>query len=161
MSWWLIALGAPAAVALWLRRTYVVVTVWGESMAPTLLPRERVLVRRTRLGRVRRGDIVVLNPGGEDPDAVRRSALNRPWIIKRVLAAPGDPLPKDLLPSLAGVPEESVPPGKLVVIGDNPSRSSDSRTRGYFPGESLLGVMVRKLNGGGAPGRAPGPRPRG
>ncbi|WP_049569515.1 S26 family signal peptidase [Nonomuraea sp. SBT364] len=145
MIWWLMALGAPFVVAAWLRRTFVVVTVWGQSMSPTLLPNERVLVRRAPLARVRRGDIVILRSGEEDPGAARRSDLARSWIIKRVLAAPGDVLPKGEVPSLADAPEDRVPPGRLVVIGDNPARSTDSRTRGYFAGEDLLGVMVRKM----------------
>jgi signal peptidase I len=43
-----------------LGRRFMVVTVAGPSMAPTLRDGDRVLVRRCTVGSVRRGDIVVL-----------------------------------------------------------------------------------------------------
>ncbi|MFG6198145.1 signal peptidase I [Nonomuraea sp. JJY05] len=128
---------AAAAGALVARRRYVVVTVEGMSMAPTLHDGDRVLVRRRRIGEVARGDVVVLEPPSEprvDVDGTR-------WNIKRAVALPGDPVPPDV--DDAG---ERVPAGALVVYGDNP-HSVDSRQRGFFPADRLLGVALRRLGG--------------
>src|SRR5690606_32997626 len=53
---------AAAAAVLGLRRTLVVVEVFGQSMAPTLRQGDRVLVRRRGLERLRCGDVVVFAP---------------------------------------------------------------------------------------------------
>lgn len=51
---------------------------------------------------------------------------------------------------MAGLPamlagDARVPAGKLVVLGDNPESSMDSRSLGYVPGDRLLGVVTRPL----------------
>ncbi|MCT2590613.1 signal peptidase I [Streptomyces sp. N2-109] len=140
---------APAACLLatglaagYLRRTFVVVAVQGSSMAPTLQDGERVVVRRRLLTQLRRGDVVVLRP--PDPSGV--PAGDPPttgWNIKRVAALPGDPVPEE---STGALPGTHVPPGSLVVLGDN-SHSIDSRHRGFFSGERVLGKAVRRLGG--------------
>ncbi|WP_219825575.1 signal peptidase I [Nonomuraea typhae] len=120
-----------AAGAVWARRSYVVVTVQGESMTPTLADGDRVLVRRRRPGQVSRGDVVVLEPPREPGR----------WNVKRVVALPGDPVPDGLRET------GTVPDGALVVLGDNPGGSADSRQRGFFPADQLLGVALRRLGG--------------
>lgn len=149
----LIALAAAGIVigcaVLVLRGRFVAVLVHGDSMVPTLHPGERVLVRRVPLRRVRRGQVVVLAPPPDlppDPD-------NPPWMVKRLVALPGDPVPRDLRAlwdqagqaGQAGQAAERVPPGRFVVLGDNTARSFDSRRAGYFPADALLGVVVRTL----------------
>lgn len=124
------ALASVSTVALWVRRRLVLVTVNGSSMEPTLLPGDRVLVRRRPLSRVRRGDVVVIEPPGTSVGG---------WHIKRVLALPGDPVPAGI-PTPVGV--RRVPPDALVVLGDG-AISSDSRQQGFFAATDLLGVMVR------------------
>jgi signal peptidase I len=66
-------------------------------------------------------------------------------VIKRVAAVPGDPRPKAWLPATRQPTEAHVPTGKLVLLGDNPDWSNDSRQMGYFPAEQLLGVVVRRI----------------
>lgn len=144
---------ATALAALWLRGRYLVVTVHGESMLPTYRPGERVLVRRTPAGALHAGQVVVLRghqalppeafPPGIPP-GMDRTAL-APWIIKRVTAVPGDPIPRDTVPALRSEPGTHVPAGRLVVLGDNPARSHDSRRTGYVAADRLYGVAVRKL----------------
>jgi len=135
-------------VAVALRHRFVVVTVNGESMLPTLQPGDRVLVRRARLSQLRAGHVVIIESPGIDgawSTPLYRSTGRRAWIVKRVAGVPGDPRPGCCLPDQAGASERQVPAGKLVVIGDNPSWSQDSRQWGYFPGERLLGIVVRRL----------------
>jgi signal peptidase I len=135
-----------AGVVLLLRRTIAVVTVTGQSMEPTLAAGDRVLVRRVGLRSVRTGQIVVIEAPGRSGTWVGAppgSDLGRDWMIKRVAAIPGDPVP-------AGLPAEAaaaarVPDGHLIVFGDNPAMSMDSRYLGYFPGDRVLGIVVAGL----------------
>ncbi|MEU9024721.1 S26 family signal peptidase [Actinomadura sp. NPDC048394] len=48
----------------------------------------------------------------------------------------------------------TIPDGSLAVLGDNPD-SVDSRQRGLYPGDRLLGVVVRRLNVTPAPRQDP------
>lgn len=126
-----VALGGAAVL---LRTGYLAVRVHGSSMAPTLRTGDRVLVRRVRPDRLRRGQIVVIahRPGPGDP----------PFLIKRAVALPGDRTPS--LPALANAGSR-VPDGSLVVLGDNAAASFDSRQAGYFGADKLVGVVVRRL----------------
>ncbi|MGK5552105.1 S26 family signal peptidase [Actinomadura kijaniata] len=127
------ALALALAAAVWLlRRRYLVITVDGSSMSPAHRPGDRLLVRRS--GAVGRGQVVVF------------ADRWRQWTVKRVAAAPGDPVPRDLVPALRDVPETHVPPGLLVLLGDNAEDSYDSRHYGYVPVTRLFGPVVRPLN---------------
>jgi signal peptidase I len=139
MSYVVMGLALCAGLALWARRRYVVITVVGGSMLPSLHNGDRVLVRRAGLSRVRAGDVVVMrfvdnNAGGDEVS----------HLIKRAIAVPGDEVPRDRIPALAGAAEPAVPPGKLVLLGDNRT-SMDSKQAGYFPGAALLGIVIRHL----------------
>jgi signal peptidase I len=121
------------AVLVWLRLRLVRVLVNGASMEPTLRAGVRVLVRRVPARRVKPGEIVVF---------ARPRAPERGWMIKRVRAVPGDVVPRRDVPLLWRYPGAHVPPGSLVVLGDNASESYDSRTFGYVRASSVLGVVV-------------------
>jgi signal peptidase I len=152
-------LAALAAAAGILRRRLAIVTVVGESMQPTLVSGDRVLVRRVASTQIRPGQVIVIERPHPAAVAVRPAA--RQWMIKRVAAVPGDTRPDAFLPasrpaafipSAAGRPATRggprapvVPPGKFVVLGDNPARSHDSRQLGYFAAESLLGIVLGRL----------------
>ncbi|WP_236076351.1 S26 family signal peptidase [Streptomyces coffeae] len=137
-----IAIAATAIAAVALRRRYVVVTVIGASMSPTLVEGDRVLVRRVPLKAITTGRLVVTEPPHERRwDAVRAHGL----LIKRAAAVPGDPLPREGAPALLDLPEERVPEGRIVLLGDNPAASLDSRYCGYFRAEQIVGVVVRPL----------------
>jgi signal peptidase I len=128
------AAGVGALVAV--RRRWMVVTVRGTSMLPALRPGDVVLVRRGAPARMAVGDVVVLDP----PDGTARPTSRRPgpgrtWLVKRIAAGPGEPLP---YPG-----EGRVPPGAVAVLGDNGGH--DSRRFGPVPHERVLGVVVRRI----------------
>lgn len=126
-----IALAACVLAVLLARRRFLVVTVVGSSMEPTLLPGDRVLVRRHRRAPVKVGDVLVFH----EPDGQRA--------IKRVAAVAGDAVPDTVRPVTGGT--DVVPPGMLVLLGDG-IRSGDSRQWGFIPANRTLGVMTRKLS---------------
>jgi len=122
-------------------RRLLVVTVRGTSMTPTHHHGDRLLVRRTRT--VRRGQVVVvLRPRSS---AVWREDRHSPLIVKRVAAVPGEPVPPGSVPPLAEGHEGRVPPGRVVLLGDNTAASVDSRQLGFFPLGDILGVVTRSL----------------
>jgi signal peptidase I len=120
----LVPLGIVAA-AWWFRSRYLLVTVRGDSMMPALRPDSRVLARLG--GRYRTGSVVVF----------RRQAEFVDLMIKRVAARAGEPVPEDFR---GAVTDGVVPPGHLLVRGDNPA-STDSRTFGYVRESAVLGSI--------------------
>ncbi|GAA2766534.1 S26 family signal peptidase [Streptomyces paradoxus] len=154
------AAGLRPAIAALLGGRLVAVTVRGASMEPAYRDGDRVLVLRRRKA-LTAGQVVVV----ERPDGVMRWASpplppgsggttfrTRQWMIKRVAAAPGDPVPADVLPTWARGTQLRVPPDSLVLLGDNADFSIDSRTVGYFPVARVLGPVLHHR-----PARQPGP----
>lgn len=145
----LAALTATAGAVGWLRRRFVAVTVDGGSMLPTLRPGDRVLVRRAPLDMIRAGQVVVVAaPGSPASRPTARAGAVVPrwgWLIKRAVAVPGDPVPPEMAAVVGVAPGTAVPPGRLLVLGDNRDASLDSRVLGYVRGEDVLGVAVRRL----------------
>lgn len=132
-----------------LRQRFVIITVTGDSMVPALAPGDRVLVRRVRPGQLGRGQVAVVEmpDGNGDWTAPPRGPVSRRrWMIKRVAALPGDPLPPGCLPGAADDGGRLVPDGQLFVIGDNATSSYDSRQFGYLPGERLLGIVMCRVH---------------
>ncbi|MFE5998796.1 S26 family signal peptidase [Streptomyces sp. NPDC056454] len=146
---WTLAGAFSAAAALGLatyklaRGRLVVVTIQGLSMLPTYKPGDRVLVRRG--GRPGRGQIIVVERpersndfrGGQaaEFEILLSGAASPKWLIKRVAGVPGDHVPE------GGI----VPPGKLILLGDNPAVSLDSRQLGFFSSERVLGTVWRRF----------------
>ena len=127
------------------RRLVVVVDVRGPSMEPTLYEGDRVLVRRAPLTAVRTGDLVVV-ARPHSPEF----ATAGPWVIKRVAATAGEPIPPVIRRSWAENDDidfagASVPEGRLLLLGDNPTRSGDSRHWGFTAGDAVLGVVTRSM----------------
>ncbi|WP_214322580.1 signal peptidase I [Nonomuraea sediminis] len=146
MIGYLLAAALPAAALIAvavLRRRVVVVSVSGASMIPTLRHGDRLLVRRVAGERLRRGDLVVLT----EPVPCRADERPR-WMVKRVVAVPGDEQPS-FLPGWVRRSEGVVAPGHLVVLGDNPEFSRDSRHFGALPSDRVVGVVLRRLGASG------------
>lgn len=127
----IIPMAACALAVVLARRRFVVVTVAGTSMEPTLRPGDRVLVRRRGRVPLQVGDIVLFR----DPDGQQA--------IKRVAALVGGAVPESVRPITGGT--DVVPPGMLVLLGDG-ARSGDSRQWGFVPADRALGLVVRKLS---------------
>ncbi|GHC68014.1 S26 family signal peptidase [Streptomyces cinnamoneus] len=131
-------------------RRLVAVTVDGRSMEPAYRDGDRVLVRRGALPGP--GEVVVVErppyrAPWEEPALSRRAGARaiyeRQWVIKRVAAVPGDPVPPGAVAGAGGADGECVPVGMVVLLGDNREQSYDSRHVGYFPAERVLGSVLR------------------
>ncbi len=109
------------------------VVVEGRSMEPNFHSGERLLVTRAfwLFGEPNRDDVVVIRDN-EGPHAG--------FLIKRVVALPGDWVPGSLAP---GRMPMMVPPGHVFVLGDNLAESDDSRRFGPVPVVRILGKVVR------------------
>lgn len=116
------ALGAAALAVLAISRALRRVEVAGESMAPALLPGDRLLVLRPLP--LRRGQVVAVR----DPREPSR------LLVKRLAAVPGEAVTAggEVLRARSG----------YVVLGDNPEASTDSRSFGAVPRSLLLGRCV-------------------
>ncbi|MFI6097479.1 S26 family signal peptidase [Lentzea sp. NPDC051213] len=134
--WWIapVVLAVVAgACALWAQRRLLVVRVIGQSMLPALQDGQKLLARRT--SRVpATGTIVVVAPFGDSQ-----------LVVKRLAAVAGEPVPPEVA-QLAGIaPGSTVPPGNLVLLGDNADASIDSRVWGLMSVSSVVAVVVRKM----------------
>jgi signal peptidase I len=140
---YLLALGAVPlaglALALWARRQWMVVTVEGNSMAPTLRHGQRVIARRLRGTGYARSDIIVFLLPPEQAEAMASEDLVHR--VKRIAAVAGDPVPEWAREALGADAHTRVPAGKVVVSGDNTTRSQDSRQLGYIDARNIIGVV--------------------
>jgi signal peptidase I len=143
---WLAALAAVATAAVavgTLRWRYAVVTVHGQSMEPELADGDRLLTRRCGLRRLRPGQLVIFRepglPGRRRPAWLTGAGRDR-WVVKRVAAVPGDPVPPAVRPAVAGT---GVVPARMVVVLGDAARSQDSRQWGFIPARAILGAGRR------------------
>jgi signal peptidase I len=104
-------------------------------MLPTYHDGDRLIARRRRWAVPRRGAVVVFrNPR---PAGVPGSSEG-PLLINRVGAGPHEAAP-------AGMTADHVPAGHLVMLGDNPAQSLDSRDLGFIPVDNVVATVVRRL----------------
>lgn len=136
-----VAATAAAVIAVMtLRWLYSVVTVHGPSMEPELADGDRLLARRCGVGRLRTGQLVVFAEPGlshRGRPAWLTGAGRALWVIKRVAARPGDPVPDALRAAVRGA--TVVPPRAILVLGDGPD-SRDSRQWGFISSRHILGT---------------------
>ncbi|MCZ7418851.1 signal peptidase I [Verrucosispora sp. WMMA2121] len=144
----LVVVGGLLALA---RRLLVMVHVVGPSMQPTLREGDLVLAVRRSPTSLTPGRIVVIEQpppwrtvdsplgpaGGGRPVPAGDAVVRRRWLIKRVASVPGGPVPAEL--NTLGA---RVPAGHIVVLGDNPGRSDDSRRFGFLPLDEVRAVVV-------------------
>lgn len=117
------------------------------SMEPTLMPGDRVLVNKIayKFWAPNRGDVIVFQYP-KDPERV---------FIKRVIGLEGErveiqnnkvlingrPLDEPYLNErqIAPFAARTIPTGQILVLGDNRNKSKDSRDWGLLPKQFLLG----------------------
>lgn len=150
---WLVVLAGVWALVGFLNRALRDVT--GPSMLPTLRPGDRILVLPVPPRLLRRGDVVVVrDPRRPDRETVKRVAGLPGQRIRPPPAPPTRPTTRDAV--------IDVPEGHLLVLGDNPALSTDSRAFGPVPTSHLVGRVVARLTPPGVVARRPaGPTPRG
>lgn len=118
--------------ALAARRVLVVVRVEGSSMLPTYTDGDRLLaVRRPYAGRVRRGDVVVVDAPAVVP------STGREVLVKRVHAIAGDVV-------IDPNGQTRVPPGSVHVRGDS-GLTYDSRRFGPVDLRNVVGKVIARL----------------
>lgn len=115
--------------------------VVGDSMRPTLRDGDLVLTIPAWFGDLTPGQVVVVR----DPRQPARRT------IKRIAAVAGE---------LASLPDgpATVPPGHVAVVGDDPARSTDSRTYGPVGADLVERHVI--LRWGLSPRRRPRPQAR-
>ncbi len=148
MTWLLLVVpvAALAGWGLWLRLTYMVAVVEGPSMTPTFRPGDRVLVRRRAGRRLRTGEVALVDlPESLRPipaGVSRADSLRNRRVIKRVAATAGE-----AVPAVVEGRGPVVPGDHLVLLGDHPLASGDSRQYGFVPVDAVVGVVLRPLPG--------------
>ena len=150
---WIVVIVGAVAVALTIQITSVqAFYIPSASMDPTLEVGDRLLVNKWsyRLHDVNRGDIVVFERPESEPDQGIED------YIKRVIALPGEvvegrqghvivngrQLEEPYLPDGAQTSDfgpETVPSGRVWVMGDNREVSVDSRRFGAIPTNKIVG----------------------
>ena len=138
-----VLLAGGVAVA---RRRLLVIEVVGDSMAPTYVHHDRLLVRRTR--RLRPGDVVIAHHQEGGRRDLPPGSPGTSWLVKRLAAGPGDAVPASVAAAVGGT-AAVVPPGAVVLLGDSPA-SADSRRWGFVPADDVAGVVVARLGSPGA-----------
>lgn len=155
-EWILVVVGAVLAALLVKTFLFQAFRIPSESMVPTLLVGDRVLVNKVsyKLHDVHRGDVVVFTRPAklEDPTGTEPEDL-----IKRVVAVGGDtvvardgvlyvnnqPMTEPYVQKGAGTfhldEAVTVPKGQVFVMGDNRENSQDSRYFGPIPTDTIIG----------------------
>ena len=156
---WLVLVAASLAVALIVRGFLIqAFYIPSESMVPTLVKNDRVLVNKLsyKLHDVHRGDVVVFDA---PPGAATAQVKD---LIKRVVGLPGEtiegrngsifingkPLDEPYLPPdvrSRDFPPAKVPPAKIWVLGDNRQDSRDSTFFGAITEHSIVGRAFVKI----------------
>ena len=128
------------------------------SMLPTLQLEDRVLVEKLRVRLHRHlptGTVVVFHP---PPQLQAAGYAAETALIKRLVGLPGDHIAVrdgqlwrngqvvqpdwNAEPMDYDLPELTVPPGELLVLGDNRNASLDSHLWGTLPESELIGTAV-------------------
>src|SRR5690606_13549337 len=103
-------------------------------MLPSYRSGDRVLIRRLRGSKLGRGQVVVFEAALDG--RWRTGPLSAPekseWLIKRVAALPGDPVPPEVARAVVASEGELVSEGRLGVIVVGPL-SADTLISRYHP----------------------------
>ncbi|MDE0268985.1 MAG: signal peptidase I [Acidimicrobiaceae bacterium] len=166
----LVVLATATVVLSLLLKAFVVQAFYipSESMIPTLLINDRVLVEKIsyRFRDIKRGDIVVFNkptPGYHISELIKRVVavggdtfeiqdgiiyVNDEPLDESYLPADVDTLPKWPIPDCGNPARRDyceVPLGKILVLGDNREHSRDGRFYGPVDTDSVIGRAFVKV----------------
>lgn len=138
-------------IPVWIDQQISPFVIPSPSMAPTLIPHDRIFVHPRPDYMPQRLDIVVFEP----PPALKADAPTADYFIKRVIALPGEtiqvanrevyingqPLAEDYLKEAPDyvLPPFTVPPNHYFVLGDNRNDSVDSHFWGPLPRRLIVG----------------------
>lgn len=160
LEWAVVIVGALLVAFVVRAYLFTAFYIPSESMETTLLVSDRVAVSRLnyRLGEIDRGDIIVFDRG---LDEAQIGPNNPAHLIKRVVALGGEvvqgregrvwigpdegsmqPLVEDYLDpgvETGDFGPVTVPEGEVWLMGDNRSRSSDSRSFGPVAEDRIVG----------------------
>lgn len=157
---WFITVAVTMAIVLICRHfIFSPVTVYGESMEPTLDDHEKVMI--SKVSDIKRFDIIVFHAPDEDAYYVKRviglpgdnikvvndtlyvngKAYSEPYLKEnKANIESGSKLTGDFtLKELTG--KSTVPKGCLFVLGDNRRISKDSRNFKFIPSKSVVGKI--------------------
>jgi signal peptidase I len=139
----LVVLAVAVVPVAFARRRWLLVTVHGGSMAPTLQEGDRLLAHRAS-GIVPAGaDIVIFRVRRRYEAAAQ---IDPSWRVKRVAAVAGDPTPHWLRDVIG---RERIPGDHFAVQGDGPE-AEDSRQLGCIHVADLVGIVSeRRVRGTG------------
>src|SRR4030042_765866 len=125
------------------------IRVDGESMEPTLLSGEYVMVNRLsyRFGSPQRGDIIIFHPPLNPSEEYVKRVIGLPGdeveVKNKVVYVNGQPLDETYLDVTTNYPGAwQVPAGQLFVLGDNRNNSEDSHDWGTLPIANIIGKAV-------------------
>lgn len=137
-----------------------IVKIADDSMLPTLHDREVVIIKRLN----HKYGLPLNNTGALNRDEIVLVRDRDRYIIKRIAAVAGDVVTRSLdgailvngkpIDNAEGKPgHESaplvskvyVPTGYVYLLGDNPAKSSDSRSLGVFAETHVAGRMVATI----------------
>lgn len=139
------------------------------SMEPSLHVGDALLVEKISLRATppRKGEIVLFTPPSRLKSILSSSKQHvtsarlphrNDLFVKRVVAVPGDIIEvrltgvyvngikiDEIVPNSPAVAPLSIPDGYIFVVGDNPSKSLDSRYWGLLPIECVVGRPVARI----------------
>ncbi len=124
--------------------------VSGESMEPRIASDEYVLINAFafRFGGPHRGEIVAFRHERRGPTVYIKRIVGVPGdrvaIDRGVVVVNGTPLDEPYVRyrDARSFPPVVVPAARYYVLGDNRSRSEDSRSWGFVPAEALVGRAI-------------------
>jgi signal peptidase I len=127
----------------WARARWLILTVQGESMDPTLKDGQRIVARKVRRhprGRrdFGRNDIVVFRLS--ERFIRRHDSANLPLRVKRITSIEGDPMPDWAQSHSWANGSTHVPQGKVLVLGDK-ANSQGSPQLGFIDAASIIAVV--------------------
>ena len=152
--------GEPLLVAIVLavaaRSIVRIYAVPSASMAPTLLPGDRIVATPYVTDDPARGDVIVFRqPGAKSVTVKRVVALPGDLIdtMNGVVRIGGKAIDEPYASVTADIPPQIVPADHVFVLGDNRVESLDSRTWGPLPARLILGRARLVLWRAGSPRR--------